>query len=79
VRGRFVLTEPAPVTSYTVSQAEIMATVAASEPLDRTADFQALAMRNAMNAMREQALDRFGRRGADRWRQSERGWPVVRA
>jgi hypothetical protein len=69
-RGQFALSEPAPVTSYQVSQAEIMATVAASMPMDRAADFAVLALRDRL-------AKRFGRRGPERWRQGERGWPTI--
>jgi hypothetical protein len=66
VRGRFALSEREPVAAYQVSPQELMSLMPPGAPLDRTGDLQALVTRNAVNAMREQALRRFGRRGADR-------------
>jgi hypothetical protein len=71
-RAQFLLTASQPeVASYTVSKAEIMATVGASVPVDRAADFAVLALRDRL-------AKRFGRRGRERW-QGERGWAGIQA
>jgi hypothetical protein len=54
---------------------EILSRCAAAGAMDRSAAFAALAARDAMMALAK----RFGRRGLDRWRRGEGGWPVIQA